>query len=342
MAAMANSSTAVATAAGHASGAIGGATEHADSGLFEEDLAIGSAIGGATEHADEQCPCCFYTFSKTICEPGGQVWFTTGWRWTPGVLGTHGREGFWQWWHGDAPHGDPTKGQSRGKGKGKALQVLKHAPRCACCYYGFTSTTVDPGWALGDDTRWVWHANGAPHAHLVDADAWERRKAQFEEEARAWDLADPEALGVDPAAPPAESAALEISAAAPGTPATPDLDGPRLPSGLLAPPTQYLGCPGRHPQGPWRAGPVRYWVYPCLQHLKPKEGPIQPRWMRGSRTLRNTFTLTDALNLEPGRGSGDPVVSPQISRLRGPPPGLDKSACVPQQLVLQSTPPSTA
>ena len=40
MAAMASSSTAVAGAAGHASGAIGGATEHAGSGLFEGVLAF--------------------------------------------------------------------------------------------------------------------------------------------------------------------------------------------------------------------------------------------------------------------------------------------------------------
>ena len=42
MAAMASSSTAVAGAAGHASGAIGGATEHAGSGLFEGVLAFSS------------------------------------------------------------------------------------------------------------------------------------------------------------------------------------------------------------------------------------------------------------------------------------------------------------
>ena len=48
MAAMASSSNAAAAAAGHASGAIGGATEHAGSGLFEGVLAF-SNLGLAGE-----------------------------------------------------------------------------------------------------------------------------------------------------------------------------------------------------------------------------------------------------------------------------------------------------
>ena len=121
-----------------------------------------------------QCRCCYYTMSQTKVDIDGSVYFTTGWRYTPAGPAS---EGYWAWWHGEAPHMDPTGGVAGG-----LWCMQPHAPRCPCCYYNFTSTVVDPGWHPGHTVKWVWPAGRAPHRHLFPPDIWEKERLRFLQE----------------------------------------------------------------------------------------------------------------------------------------------------------------
>ena len=119
------------------------------------------------EPRQPQCPCCFYTLSETLPSgPGGDVWHTPGWRYTA-------REG-WRWCHGDAPHrvhAEPVWslcGSSAPEG-----------PRCACCYYSESRSSLEPGWRKDNNGAWSWNACGAPHEHLLDDDAWDHAQSMF-------------------------------------------------------------------------------------------------------------------------------------------------------------------